>query len=398
MTRTRKQNELRATVLDQLYAKRPISRIDISKETQITPATTGSIINELIKEGLVLELGELNDESVGRKKTLLDIAPRSRYYLGFEISEKHLAIVIADNTGEIVESSIRIYQVEVTGGPSDQEIIRLIQDFLKKNSQYSISAIALGLPGHVNLSESDFIISKNPHWGQINLQTIQEAFDLPVYFANKSHCLTMAERLFSYHPIDSNFIVYHVARGIHCSYMYKGSIYSQENYLIGEVGHTVINPEGERCPCGKHGCLQVYASESALIDKAAILYRASQTSLLKTLVEDANDIDLTSLMTAYRLGDLGSIELIHTACRYLAISISNLCQLIDSERIYLDGQLFSYPVIAEQVLAQLEQEVPLFPKQKQAEIVIIPYSKYSIARSAVSLCVYHEFLDKKGNL
>jgi len=55
-------------------------------------------------------------------------------------------------------------------------------------------------------------------------------------------------------------------------------------------------------------------------------------------------------------------------------------------------------VIAEQVLAQLEQEVPLFPKQKQAEIVIIPYSKYSIARSAVSLCVYHEFLDKKGNL
>ena len=292
-------------------------------------------------------------------------------------------MVIADNTGEIVESSIRTYQVEVTGGPSDQEIIRLIQDFLKKNSQYPISAIALGLPGHVNLSESDFIISKNPHWGQINLRTIQEAFDLPVYFANKSHCLTMAERLFSYHPTDRNFIVYHVARGIHCSYMYKGSIYSQENYLIGEVGHTVINPEGERCPCGKHGCLQVYASESALIDKAAILYRASQTSLLKTLVEDANDIDLTSLMTAYR---------------YLAISISNLCQLIDSERIYLDGQLFSYPVIAEQVLAQLEQEVPLFPKQKQAEIVIIPYSKYSIARSAVSLCVYHEFLDKKGNL
>ena len=180
--------------------------------------------------------------------------------------------------------------------------------------------------------------------------------------------------------------------------MYKGSIYSQDNYLIGEVGHTVINPEGERCPCGKHGCLQVYASESALIDKAAILYQASQTSLLKTLVEDVNDIDLTSLMTAYRLGDLGSIELIHTACRYLAISISNLCQLIDSERIYLDGQIFSYPVIAEQVLAQLEQEVPLFPKQKQAEIVIIPYSKYSIARSAVSLCVYHEFLDKKGNL
>ena len=57
MTLTRKQAEIRATILDQLYAKRPISRIDISKETHITPATTGNIINELIKEGLVHELG-----------------------------------------------------------------------------------------------------------------------------------------------------------------------------------------------------------------------------------------------------------------------------------------------------------------------------------------------------
>ena len=59
MTLTRKQAEIRATILDQLYAKRPISLIDISKETHITPATTGNIINELIKEGLVHELGEL---------------------------------------------------------------------------------------------------------------------------------------------------------------------------------------------------------------------------------------------------------------------------------------------------------------------------------------------------
>ena len=99
MSLTRKQAEIRATILDQLYAKRPISRIDIAKETHITPATTGTIINGLIKDGLVQELGELNAESVGRKKTLLDIAPQQRFYLGFEISEKYLALVIADNVG-----------------------------------------------------------------------------------------------------------------------------------------------------------------------------------------------------------------------------------------------------------------------------------------------------------
>ena len=104
MTLTRKQAEIRATILDQLYAKRPISRIDISKETHITPATTGNIINELIKEGLVHELGELDDDSVGRKKTLLDITSRQHFYLGYEISEKYLALVITDNIGEIMSS------------------------------------------------------------------------------------------------------------------------------------------------------------------------------------------------------------------------------------------------------------------------------------------------------
>lgn len=395
MTLTRKQAEIRATILDQLYAKRPISRIDISKETHITPATTGNIINELIKEGLVHELGELEDDSVGRKKTLLDITARQHFYLGFEISEKYLALVIADNIGDILASEWHTHYLEHQEGPSDIKIVQLIQHFLQKHKDISISAIGIGLPGHVKLDESQQIISKNPLWENINLKRIQDTFDVPVYFGNKSHCLTLAERLFTYHSTDSNFIVYHVARGIHCSYMYNGSIYSQENFLIGEVGHTIINPEGERCPCGKNGCLQVYASESALINKASLLYHSSRVSLLRTLVADSSDINLNILLTAYKLGDLGSIELINTACKYLAISISNLCQLIDMERIYLDGEIFSYPIIAEQILSYLQHMVQLFPHQKQPEITIKPYSYLNVARAATSLCINAAFLNKK---
>ena len=395
MVLTKKQAQIRATILDQLYAKRPLSRIDISKETHITPATTGNTINELIREGLVLELGELDVESVGRKKTLLDIAPRQVYYLGFEISEKYLALVIADNLGEVLASKWTPYELEKGGGPSDSQIIQLIKDFLKKHKKYPVSALALALPGHVKLEQSQAIIANNPHWDNINLQTIREAFTIPVLFGNKSHCLTLAERLFGHHPKDSNFIVYHVARGIHCSYMYQGQIYGQDNFLIGEVGHTIINPEGERCPCGKNGCLQNYASESALIHKASILYHSSRISLLRTLVADSKDINLSTLLTAYQLGDLGSIELINTACKYLSISISNLCQLIDCERIYLDGEIFSYPIIAGQVQSQLQAFSQLFPKQKETQIAVKPYSSLNIAQAAVSLCVNHDFLQAK---
>ena len=110
---------------------------------------------------------------------------------------------------------------------------------------------------------------------------------------------------------------------------------------------------------------------------------------------DSSDINLNILLTAYKLGDLGSIELINTACKYLAISISNLCQLIDMERIYLDGEIFSYPIIAEQILSYLQHMVQLFPHQKQPEITIKPYSYLNVARAATSLCINAAFLNKK---
>lgn len=394
MTLTRKQAEIRATILDELYAKRPLSRIDISKETGITPATTGSVINELIKANLVQELGELNDESVGRKKTLLDIVPGQRYYLGVEISEKYLALAITDNLGTILSSAHHPDWLTNKTLPSDAQITELIQTFLHAHKEFPITSIAFALPGHTQLKESCYIISNNPLWHDINLKQIQQAFDIPVLFGNKSHCLTLAERLFSYHTSDSNFIVFHVAHGIHCSYMYNGKVYSRDNFLIGEIGHTIINPEGERCSCGKMGCLQAYASEVALIRKATLLYHSSQISLLKTLAETADKINLKMLIAAYQLGDIGSIKLIDTACKYLSIAISNLYQLIDTEKIYLDGELFSHSIIAEQLLTRLQQMAQLFPKQKQPEIVIMPYSEINIARAATSLCVYHEFLDK----
>ena len=105
MTLTKKQAALRATILDKLYAKAPLSRIDIAKETGITPATTGSIIGDLIRQELVYEVGEAEDDTVGRKKTLLSLMPHRAYYLGVEISEKYLALVITDNLGEIQASN-----------------------------------------------------------------------------------------------------------------------------------------------------------------------------------------------------------------------------------------------------------------------------------------------------
>ena len=83
MELSKKQLQLRSIILDKIYSKGPISRIDIAKDTGITPATTSSITGELIKEGLIYELGEdEKDVKVGRRKILLEVKPQHSYSLG----------------------------------------------------------------------------------------------------------------------------------------------------------------------------------------------------------------------------------------------------------------------------------------------------------------------------
>ena len=228
MTLTKKQAALRATILDKLYAKAPLSRIDIAKETGITPATTGAIIGDLIRQELVYEVGEAEDDTVGRKKTLLSLMPHRAYYLGVEISEKYLALVITDNLGEIQASDYSMTFQRLGNYPTSADLADFIHQFIAQHPDFPLTAIGVGLPGHVDFDLSPYIQSNNQHWQNLHLEELAQAFSLPLYFDNKSHCLTLAQRLYGQDDKnDHNFIVFHVANGIHCSYMYQGQIYGR---------------------------------------------------------------------------------------------------------------------------------------------------------------------------
>ena len=89
---SKKQGIQKTKILDKIYATGPISRIDLSKELTITPATISEITTNLIQEKHIHELGA--DETTnkpGRKKILLNISQNYRHYIGVELSDKFLS-------------------------------------------------------------------------------------------------------------------------------------------------------------------------------------------------------------------------------------------------------------------------------------------------------------------
>lgn len=391
MKLTKIQKERRLKVLEVLYNKSPISRIDIAKETGITPATISDIIGQLIEEKLIHELGEESDSNKsGRKKILLTISNQHSFYMGIELSEKFFSFALCDNNGHLQEQKV-IEPTRLEKNSLNDIFYQHFQDFLKQCSPYQPVALGIALPGHFQ-AELKKIQTNNPFWKDFSFDKVFELFNKPIYFSNNVECLAISERLFNPQVKLENFSILHVGRGMFCSSIYNGKLYGNENILVGEVGHIVVHPDGELCECGKRGCLQTYASEAWIIKKSEILYNNSETTYLRQLCPINEKLSVDTILNAYQLGDEGVINILHNAIKYLAITINNIAMMIDTHHIIIHGQLFDEPQLFTLLKEQVEKNIILLSSVSKQKLSLKPYHPTNGAIAACGLCVEQTLL------
>lgn len=397
---TKNQQKLRFKILDKIYSKGPISRIDISKETGITPATVSEITGYMIQDNLIHEIGEVipEESKSGRKKILLGISPNHSFYLGTELSQKYISFCLTDNLGNIFsEKIIQLNNFDLDETLTEDFYIKSLKDFRDSCESYHPKGIGVALPGHFD-EKTQSIVSNNSFWKNFNIKSLLDRIDLPIFFENNVKCMTLSERLFSLNGTDDNFILFHVARGMFCSYMYNGKLYAKDNFLVGEIGHIVVNPDGELCECGKRGCLQTYGSEAWIIKKSQILFNNSETTYLKQLVTDQSKITIETVLKAYSLGDQGIINILNSAIRYISITINNLSMMIDSNRIIVNGELFKEPLLSDLLKEYLNQNTSLLSIGKKQNVIIKEYSNYNGALSASALAMSKLLIEVNDNI
>ena len=395
MKLTKNQQKLRFKILDKIYTKGPISRIDISKETGITPATVSEITGNMIQENLIHEIGEVipEESKSGRKKILLGVSSNHSFYIGTELSLKYISFCLTDNTGKIINDKIiSLNSSNLSETLTEEYYINELNNFIDKYKKFSPKAIGVALPGHFD-DNTKSIISNNVFWKNFDIKYILDNVELPIFFENNVKCMTLAERLFTFTGIDSNFIFFHVSRGMFCSYMYNGNLYAKDNFLVGEIGHIVVHPDGELCECGKRGCLQTYGSEAWIIKKSQILFDNSEVTYLKQLVSDKNKISIETVLKAYSLGDEGIIKILHSAIKYLSITLNNLSMMIDCNKIIVHGELFNEPLLRNLLKELLNQNISLLSKHKKQDIIIKSYHSYNGALAAAALCLSKHLIE-----
>lgn len=384
---TKKQKKIEAKILDVIYVRGPISRIDIAHETGITPATVSSTTGYLIEDQLIEEIGEdPKSAGSGRRKILLDIKKNHKYFVGMELSEKFISMCLTDNKANLIDQEILILEEdEKVNFLTTQNISLLINSFIQKFQQLNISAIGVALPGHHTIKDN-LLLTNNPIWNNIDLNELEKNIGIPMFFENNVKSMLIYKRFFGESSIDENFMLHHISRGIFCAYMYEGELYAQENRLVGEVGHTTIQVDGELCECGNHGCLQTFSSETWLIKKAQYIFKHVETTYLRKIVSSPSEITFKTVLMAYTLGDPLIINLLQDAIQAIATNIINLSMIIDAQTIFVHGNIYDEPDLVQLLEELMEQRKPLFKHENKPRLKVMAYNKINGALGACALC------------
>jgi predicted NBD/HSP70 family sugar kinase len=255
-----RQRNLQAA-LQCIYREPVVSRADISRLTGLTRATVSNLVAQLVRDGLVQELGP-GTSSGGKPPTLLALDPDGRQIAALDLSRRPFRGALFDLRGQVVR------RVTGRGAPRVparlEEVFRLVET-LADTASAPLLGIGVGTPGIVDL-EGCVIEAANLGWHGIHLQSeLAERFRVPVRVANDAHVAALAE--FGSRP-GVNVAVVKIGVGIGAGIVVDGRLYRGNRPAAGEIGHLRVVDDGLPCTCGNSGCLETTASVPSILRRA----------------------------------------------------------------------------------------------------------------------------------
>ena len=371
---TREHN--RNLALDILFDRPSVSRAEISRITGLTRTTISGIVSELIRAGLVHEVG-LGKSRGGKSPILLSLIPDSRSVIGLDLAYDTFSGAVVDLRGNIQHRA----ETPVRGRDGDAALASVYEllDQLVPAARQPLVGIGVGTPGLVSASRGVVVHAVNLDWRNLPLrQLLHDRYHVPVTVVNDSQAAAVGEHTFGEgHSPDSNLILVNIRHGIGAGIIIKGELFHGDGGGAGEIGHVVVVREGGLpCRCGNSGCLETVASTRAVVQRAQMLARHFEGSSLGA----APEVTFERVQKAFADGDPVAQQVVREAGRFMGMAVSSLMGTLNIQRIVLAGGITSFgqplldvvrETVAQTTLTRLVQDTRVeFERLGHNEIVL----------------------------
>lgn len=333
-----------------------LSRADVAKITGLTPASVTNITKMLIEDEYLVEC-KVGQSSGGRPPIMLELNPNARYVIGISIGVGMIDVVITNLSAEIIlKKSSEINEERYDYDFVFKELVKLINEVIEcsKIEKEKILGAGVALHGIVNARTGMSIYSPYYGWKEINIkEALENELNLGVYVDNDVRAMALGESWFGITKDISNFVTLNISNGIGAGIIINNKPYYGVDFSAGEIGHIVVEGDGDKCNCGNYGCLETVASNNNITKKAIKLIKQGTNSVLKELKADINQLTIEDISEAAKLEDELAISIIKEAARYIGIAITNLINILNPTSIVVVGEIFENTFYAIETLNEI---------------------------------------------
>jgi glucokinase len=257
--------------------------------------------------------------------------------IGIDIGGTKVLGGVVDSDGKVVRSKLR--PTPATDVAAIRKVIVELVTELRQGHQ--IKAIGVGAAGWIDAGRSTVQFSPNLAWRDEPLREALSAdIDLPIVVENDANVAVWAEFQYGAARNADSAALFTVGTGIGGGFVLDGRLVRGAHGVAAEFGHTLAVPNGIKCGCGRLGCLEQYASGSALVRyaRAAAAKRPDEAPLLlKAAGGRAEAIDGVMVTDAARDGDTLAVESFQWIGGHLGEALADMVQILDPDVLIIGG-------------------------------------------------------------
>jgi glucokinase len=289
---------------------------------------------------------------------------------GIDIGGTKIALALETPAGERIAA--RRLPTEVGRGPAKilENVSGAIEEMLAETHS-TLTAIGIGCPGPIDIERGLALSPTNlPDWIDFPLvETIRKRFSVPTVLDNDANAAALGEYFYGAGRGFRDLLYVTISTGIGGAIICGGNIHHGVGASAGEVGHTIVQPDGLPCLCGIRGCLETIASGLSIARRMREKLAARDGGT----VEEYDHITAEWVVEAVKNGDAAAHEVWDETIKFLAIGIGNAITLIAPEAVVIGGGVSA---AGELLLAPLRREIG-------KNVSMLPIEKVEILRASL---------------
>ncbi|HSC88834.1 MAG TPA: ROK family transcriptional regulator [Polyangiaceae bacterium] len=361
----------KSIILDLIRSRDRVSRTELARTSSLTKPTVSTIVEELIAEGIVHEVGFSKSEPTGgRRARLIEFNPSSAAYVGIRFGVGSLTLALADGLGRVLG---REETEQIHGDPRAalERAALLLARLLALHDipRARVQAVGVAVGGLVETDTGRVVLSPNLGWEDVPLrQMVAERFGVPAVVANVTDAAAFAEARLGVARGVRDFVWIYVGTGIGSGIFAGGALFRGRSGFAGEIGFCRVAADGP--------ILEQVASGRAIVERMRArdprLPAGTGSAEVLRLAEEGNE--LARAVTSEAGAALG-------------LQVAHLVNIMNPELVVLGGGVVeASSAFVDAVRAAVEEQV-LGPER--VPVITTALAGESVTTGAVMLAMDH---------